>query len=517
MPKANDRQHGGNHYNNKAIQPWDFILANKIGFLEGTAIKYLTRWREKNGILDLQKAIHFIEKLIESETANRGSGETVIPDTASNDTPTKFEVDQRLVQKAREAIQCFEAYEIGSGSWRSSALTRLKQAIDAMFQELPVVVNIEANTQDLEQALGQTKRSIVNAGRIAPIDLCQSLERGRIVRDKVDPVVDVLHAEVMRLRGQLDTCKHTLGLANSSNEKLREELSRVGTEKLELGAKFDQLEHSQCQEIRDLKGQMEELNDMVNKKGREVDMATEAFNRTRDELKDQKSKNLELISQIHKLSTGKNELQKRLNEADSKIAELTDKLDEEKSEAIMANEALNGARQELKRREKSNLELRANCQRLTTRNNELLERLNETSSTVSKLVDVSTMDEVVRSVDKNEIANLRRRVDEKDLLIFQLNREVEQLRQQGIPGMGGFSKGCLPSAKYYKHKNKRENGTTIVIRRVEGFYSIWADGSWTGGYETDRMDVDVINGDLIHIELSEAYAIALENWINHNQ
>lgn len=64
---ANDIQHGGTHYQ-QPIQPWDFIAANGIGFFEGNAIKYLSRWREKGGVDDLRKAAHYIEKLIELET-----------------------------------------------------------------------------------------------------------------------------------------------------------------------------------------------------------------------------------------------------------------------------------------------------------------------------------------------------------------------------------------------------------------------------------------------------------------
>lgn len=67
--KANDIQHGGDHYKVKPIQPWDYIVANNIGFLEGNAIKYLTRWREKGGVGDLRKAQHYVQKLIEVETA----------------------------------------------------------------------------------------------------------------------------------------------------------------------------------------------------------------------------------------------------------------------------------------------------------------------------------------------------------------------------------------------------------------------------------------------------------------
>lgn len=60
-------QVGGNHYES-TIQPIDYIFANNLGFCEGNAIKYLTRWQKKGGVEDLRKAKHYIEMLIEQET-----------------------------------------------------------------------------------------------------------------------------------------------------------------------------------------------------------------------------------------------------------------------------------------------------------------------------------------------------------------------------------------------------------------------------------------------------------------
>ena len=68
-PRANEQQVGGAHYAIKAIQPWDFIIANNIGYLEGNIIKYISRWKDKGGIEDLKKAQHYLQKLIEV-TAN---------------------------------------------------------------------------------------------------------------------------------------------------------------------------------------------------------------------------------------------------------------------------------------------------------------------------------------------------------------------------------------------------------------------------------------------------------------
>lgn len=62
---ANDMQVGGDHYRTKQIQPWDFILANGLGFLEGNIVKYVSRWKDRGGIEDLRKARHYLDKLIE--------------------------------------------------------------------------------------------------------------------------------------------------------------------------------------------------------------------------------------------------------------------------------------------------------------------------------------------------------------------------------------------------------------------------------------------------------------------
>jgi hypothetical protein len=58
-------QVGGSHYKHMAIQPIDFIVANDIPYREANVIKYIVRWRSKNGLEDLQKARHYINMLIE--------------------------------------------------------------------------------------------------------------------------------------------------------------------------------------------------------------------------------------------------------------------------------------------------------------------------------------------------------------------------------------------------------------------------------------------------------------------
>jgi hypothetical protein len=67
---ALDDQVGGDHYKKLKIQPIEYIHANEIGYMEGNVIKYVSRWKEKNGIKDLEKAKHYIDLLIELEAKN---------------------------------------------------------------------------------------------------------------------------------------------------------------------------------------------------------------------------------------------------------------------------------------------------------------------------------------------------------------------------------------------------------------------------------------------------------------
>ena len=65
--KATDTQIGGNHYTKLAIQPMRYSMENGLDALQHTVIKYVTRFRDKNGVEDLEKAKHCIDMLIEFE------------------------------------------------------------------------------------------------------------------------------------------------------------------------------------------------------------------------------------------------------------------------------------------------------------------------------------------------------------------------------------------------------------------------------------------------------------------
>ena len=61
---ANSYQIGGAHYQ-APIQHWDYVWANNMDYFQGQITKYVTRWKDKNGLDDLHKARHFLDKYIE--------------------------------------------------------------------------------------------------------------------------------------------------------------------------------------------------------------------------------------------------------------------------------------------------------------------------------------------------------------------------------------------------------------------------------------------------------------------
>lgn len=67
MPNSLNTQIGGDHYTKLKIQPMEYSMANGLDACQHTIIKYVTRFRNKNGLEDLKKARHTLDMLIEFE------------------------------------------------------------------------------------------------------------------------------------------------------------------------------------------------------------------------------------------------------------------------------------------------------------------------------------------------------------------------------------------------------------------------------------------------------------------
>jgi len=70
VKQALGNQVGGSHYTNMKISPLEYIEANNIGFSEGNIIKYISRYKEKNGLEDLYKARQYLDVVIKREKEN---------------------------------------------------------------------------------------------------------------------------------------------------------------------------------------------------------------------------------------------------------------------------------------------------------------------------------------------------------------------------------------------------------------------------------------------------------------
>ena len=63
--KGSERQVGGDHYKDCEIMPIEYIIKNKLDFLEGNVVKYVTRHKTKGGREDIEKVIHYAELILE--------------------------------------------------------------------------------------------------------------------------------------------------------------------------------------------------------------------------------------------------------------------------------------------------------------------------------------------------------------------------------------------------------------------------------------------------------------------
>jgi hypothetical protein len=101
---------GGGHYKDMAIQPLEYILANKLNFIEGNIIKYITRYHLKGGVEDVEKVIHYAtilkEQLVETKKVQQ------------NLMPRQEMVLQKIpLSYVDDAITYWNDYYLPHGRW----------------------------------------------------------------------------------------------------------------------------------------------------------------------------------------------------------------------------------------------------------------------------------------------------------------------------------------------------------------------------------------------------------------
>ena len=145
---ALDTQIGGSHYKNMPIQPMQYSMANELDACQHTIIKYVTRFREKGGVQDLEKAKHVIDMLVEFEKngvkpapAQKSFGFNAKPNGTLKDSAEAANTEETLDFGAmlRDAVEAVEAAEAAKAAMPAgpddcpcSACT-MRRKLSAMF------------------------------------------------------------------------------------------------------------------------------------------------------------------------------------------------------------------------------------------------------------------------------------------------------------------------------------------------------------------------------------------------
>lgn len=118
--KATDTQIGGSHYKDMPYQPVKLIDKLELDYFSGNVLKYLCRYRKKDGIKDLEKARHYCELAKELNVINFS------PSTFDAEEVEDFVRINKMSEEAGEIIQ----YDLIEGKW-DDAIDDINKLIEA--------------------------------------------------------------------------------------------------------------------------------------------------------------------------------------------------------------------------------------------------------------------------------------------------------------------------------------------------------------------------------------------------
>lgn len=156
MNKPSDNQVGGKHYTNMPIEPVEFCMRNGLDFCQASIIKYVCRFREKNGIEDLNKAKHYIDILINSEYSDIKDKDTlfepIVITKRGEYSPFVVRQGDRYAELAFEEMLAVVIALAAQGSGaipdRYLSWMRTKEQHDAMFEGIRNSTIIESQEDE---------------------------------------------------------------------------------------------------------------------------------------------------------------------------------------------------------------------------------------------------------------------------------------------------------------------------------------------------------------------------------
>ncbi len=184
-PSALSTQVGGAHYKTYAIQPVEFVMANDWDFCAAAILKYVTRWRQKNGAQDLRKAIHFVSLRDELTRVRRLLPQGAISMTDFLQKNGIHEDDAWALTRLDEWV------DTGLPGYRGALLTELNRLLDfALAQEVEKNANQPApgptDTQRLDWLIPVITGEDTPETNVRTLQIGRQILRGKSGRDAID-------------------------------------------------------------------------------------------------------------------------------------------------------------------------------------------------------------------------------------------------------------------------------------------------------------------------------------------
>ena len=139
MTDANTQQVGGTHYQSK-FQHWDWVGLLNMAYLPAQVTKYLARWRKKNGLQDLKKSAHFLDKMIEVEQQKHESFLILTQNfTKMNELPAEEKAVMNMLVR----------YQLGDGDRLEAARAAVQRLID--MEEARLETDAKAAWREIDE------------------------------------------------------------------------------------------------------------------------------------------------------------------------------------------------------------------------------------------------------------------------------------------------------------------------------------------------------------------------------
>ena len=144
---ANETQVGGTHYKT-GFQHWDLVLMLGLPYLPAQVTRYLSRWKKKNGLQDLEKAYHYINKMVEQELERHEQAVALVKN---------FVRENQLGEEEKSVFNMLVNYQLGDGDRLFMARDAIKRLIE--IEKERIAEKAHAAQQEIEEAFA-TKENL---------------------------------------------------------------------------------------------------------------------------------------------------------------------------------------------------------------------------------------------------------------------------------------------------------------------------------------------------------------------